>query len=79
MAIDAVCMALLATAALKWEGSERAQHSSTAVIALQLFSLCGKLKRLPFFRVLVMIHLNRPSSLVFAVHPTSFSCPHMVA
>eukprot|EP00903_Cladosiphon_okamuranus_P021834 g20077.t1 len=41
MAIDAVCMALLAAAALQWEGTERAQHSSSAVIALQLFSLCA--------------------------------------
>lgn len=45
MAIDAVCMALLATAALKWEGTERAKHSSTAVITLQLFSLFGELKQ----------------------------------
>lgn len=45
MAVDAVCMGLLATAALKWEGTERAKHTSTAVIALQLFSLCGELKQ----------------------------------
>lgn len=46
MAIDAVCMAILATAALKWEGTDRAEHSNAAVIALQLFSLCGEMHSL---------------------------------
>eukprot|EP00752_Nemacystus_decipiens_P002264 g2145.t1 len=40
MAIDAVCMALLAAAALEWEGTDEAEHSSTAVVVLQLFCLC---------------------------------------
>lgn len=44
MAIDAVCMGLLAAAAIKWEGTDTADRLSTAVIVLQLFSLCGELK-----------------------------------
>ena len=42
MAMDAVCMALLAAAATVWEGTSRERHVSTAVIALQLFTLCGE-------------------------------------
>jgi len=44
MAMDAVCMGLLAAAATVWEGTAREEHVSTAVIALQLFTLCGESK-----------------------------------
>ena len=43
MAVDAVCMALLAAAATVWEGTSREGHAGTAVVALQLFTLCGEL------------------------------------
>lgn len=43
-AIDAVCMGLLAAAAIKWEGTDIADRFSLAVVVLQLFVLCGELK-----------------------------------
>lgn len=43
LAIDAVCTGLLATAALRWEGTDRGSHVNTAVIVLQMISLCGEL------------------------------------
>lgn len=46
MAIDAVSTGLLAAAALAWEGTRRATHVNTAVIILQLVSLCGEESKL---------------------------------
>lgn len=43
LAIDAVCMGLLAAAAIQWEGTDTANDFSTAVVVLQLFVLCGEL------------------------------------
>lgn len=42
LAIDAVCMGLLAAAAIKWEGTDTADRFSMAVVVLQLFVLCGE-------------------------------------
>ena len=44
MAIDAVCMGLLAAATSVWEGTNREGHAGTAVIVLQLVMLCGELR-----------------------------------
>ena len=49
MAIDAVCMGLLAAAATVWEGTSREGHVSTAVIVLQLFTLIGEFIWAKFF------------------------------
>lgn len=43
LAIDAVCMGLLAAAAIQWEGTDTADDFSTAVVVLQLLVLCGEL------------------------------------
>lgn len=39
---NAVCMALLAVAADKWEGTPRAKQVDTAVLIIQLVSLVGE-------------------------------------
>ena len=39
---NAVCMALLAVAADKWEGTPRARRVDTAVFVIQLLSLVGE-------------------------------------
>lgn len=44
LAIDALCMGLLAAAAIKWEGTGTGDDLSTAVVVLQLFVLCGELQ-----------------------------------
>lgn len=44
LAIDAVCMGLLAAAAIKWEGTNTADDLFTVVVVLQLFTLCGEAK-----------------------------------
>ena len=54
MAMDAVCVGLLAAGASVWEGTHRERHVSTAVIALQLFTLIGELSCRIFF-MMVMI------------------------
>ncbi|CAM9192533.1 unnamed protein product, partial [Hapterophycus canaliculatus] len=41
LAIDAICMGLLATAALRWESTDRGSHVNTAVVVLQMFALCA--------------------------------------
>lgn len=40
--IDAVCMALLAVSASRWEGTPAAGKVDSAVMLLQLFALCGE-------------------------------------
>ena len=39
---DAVCMAVLAVAALKWEGTDKAKRADNAVIIIQLMVLVGE-------------------------------------
>lgn len=51
MAMDAVCMGLLAAAATVWEGTTKEGHVSTAVIALQLFTLCGESEITAFWTI----------------------------
>lgn len=41
-------MGLLAAVQLKWDGTDAAADINTAVVALQLFSLCGELKTIDF-------------------------------
>lgn len=40
--IDAVCMALLAVSASRWEGTAAAGKVDSTVMLLQLFALCGE-------------------------------------
>lgn len=39
---DAVCMAVLAVSADKWEGTPRAKMVDTAIVIIQLVSLVGE-------------------------------------
>lgn len=41
-AIDAICMAVLAVSADKWEGSQRAEEVDSAVMIMQLVALLGE-------------------------------------
>lgn len=40
---DAVSMAVLAAAALAWEGTENAERADTAVMVIQLMVLAGEI------------------------------------
>ena len=53
MAMDAVCMGLLAAAATVWEGTSREGHVSTAVIVLQLITLIGEFEWLRYCEIIV--------------------------
>lgn len=40
--VDAVCMAVLAVSADKWEGTSRAEKVDSAVVIVQVVTLAGK-------------------------------------
>lgn len=40
--VDAVCMAVLAISADKWEGTSRAEQVDTAVMVIQVVTLLGE-------------------------------------
>lgn len=71
IAMDAVCMALLAAAASVWEGTSREEHVSTAVIALELYTLIGEFELSSFC---IMVTSSRRTTYHICFQSSKVTC-----